>query len=98
MIKTYYKNGDFATVTYRVLGGDYGLHKRSIMKAIVKNFDETEHHHFALVCESTDQDSNMSIPHRSQELELPYGTLWRISYLGLHIHPYKITIHQFTMS
>ena len=26
--KTYYKNGDSATATYRALGGDYGLHNR----------------------------------------------------------------------
>ena len=26
MIKTYYKNGDSATATYRSLSGDYGLY------------------------------------------------------------------------
>ena len=36
MIKTYYKNSDSATATYRDLRGDYGLHNRSTMQAIEK--------------------------------------------------------------
>ena len=35
-IKTYYKNGDSATVTYRDLRGDYGLHNRRNTQAIGK--------------------------------------------------------------
>ena len=31
IIKTYYKNGDSDTATYRALRGDYGLHNRSTM-------------------------------------------------------------------
>ena len=41
--KTYYKNGDSATATYRVLRKDYGLHKGPTMQAIgkiMKKFDE----------------------------------------------------------
>ena len=33
MIKTYYKNGDSATATYRALRGDYGLYNRSTIQA-----------------------------------------------------------------
>ena len=36
MIKTYYKNGDSATATYRTLRGDYGLHNRPTTQAIGK--------------------------------------------------------------
>ena len=44
MIRTYYKNGDSATATYRDIRGDYGLLNRSTTQAIgriVKIFDET---------------------------------------------------------
>ena len=44
IIKTYYRNCDPATVTYRTLRGDYGLHNRSTMQTIgkiVKKFEET---------------------------------------------------------
>ena len=60
MIKTYYKNGDSATATYRALRGDYGLHncptKQAISK-IVKKFEETErpvHHLVACFAENID--------------------------------------------
>ena len=36
IIKTYYKNGNSATVTYRVLRGDYGLYIRPTTQAIGK--------------------------------------------------------------
>ena len=45
IIKNYYKNGNFATTTYRASIGDYGLHNRPTMQAIgkiVKKFEETE--------------------------------------------------------
>ena len=32
----------------------------------------------AIVSKSVAEDPNMSIPHRSQVLGLPYGVLWRI--------------------
>ena len=32
IIKTYYKNGDSATATYRALRGDYGLHNYIIVQ------------------------------------------------------------------
>ena len=44
MIKTYYKNGDLPTKTYRALRVDYGLHNRPTMQAIgkiVQKFKET---------------------------------------------------------
>ena len=34
MIKTFYKNADSATATYRALRGDYGLHNRPTTQAI----------------------------------------------------------------
>ena len=43
MIKTYYKNGDSATATYRALRGNYGLHNRpptQTIEKIVKKFEE----------------------------------------------------------
>ena len=43
MIKTYYITGDSATVTYRALRGDYGLHNRPTTQAIgkiVKKFED----------------------------------------------------------
>ena len=43
IIKTYYKNDDSATTTYRSLRGDYGVHNRPAMQAIgniVKKFEE----------------------------------------------------------
>ena len=59
------------------------------------------HHRFArcaenitIVSESVDEDPNMSIPSRSQELGLPYGILWRILLLDLHLHPYKLQLMQ----
>ena len=64
MIKTYYKNGDFATATYRASGGYYSLHNRLTMQAIgkiVKKFEETGlatnierpvHHRFARSAEN----------------------------------------------
>ena len=36
IIKTYYKNGDSATATYRALRGDCGLHNRPTTQAIGK--------------------------------------------------------------
>ena len=59
MVKTYYKNVDSATATYRPLRGDYDLHNRPTTQAIgkiVKEFEETGvvtnierpvHHHLA---------------------------------------------------
>ena len=64
IIKTYYKNGDSATATYRALRGDYGLHNRQTTQAIgksVKKFEETgvvtnierpKHHRFARSAEN----------------------------------------------
>ena len=57
--KTYYKNSESATATYRAVRGDYGLHNRPTTQAIdkiVKKFKQTGvvtnikrpvHHRFA---------------------------------------------------
>ena len=96
IIKTYYKNGNSATVTYRALRGDYGLHNRPTPQAIgkiVEKFEETVmvtnirrpvHRHFACSTE------NIAFVCRSQQLRLSYGTLWRIMHLDLHLHPYTV--------
>ena len=84
--------------------GDIRKTKQVIGK-IVKKFEETGvatnikrlvHHRLArsaenivIVSESVAEDPNVSIPRRSQELELFYRTLWRILHLNLHLHPYK---------
>ena len=64
IFKTYYKNGDYATATYRALRGDYGLHNHPTTQAIgkiAKKFEETGvvtrierpvHHHFARFAEN----------------------------------------------
>ena len=44
MIKTYYQNGDSATLTYRALRGDFGLYNRPTTQAIgkiLKKFEKT---------------------------------------------------------
>ena len=59
------------------------------------------HHRFAhfaenipIISESVKRDPNVSIPRRSWELELSYGTLWRILHSDLHLHPYKVQLKQ----
>ena len=64
IVKTYYKNGDSVTATYRALKGDYGLHDRPTMQIIgkiTKKFEETGkvtnierpvHHSFACSAEN----------------------------------------------
>ena len=65
IIKIYYKNGDYATVTYSAFRGDYDLHNRPTTQAIgkvVKKLEETEmitiverpvSHRIAIVIESS---------------------------------------------
>ena len=48
----------------------------------------------AIVSESAAEDPNVSIPRRSQELGLSYGTLWRFLHLHLHVHEYKVQFMQ----
>ena len=48
----------------------------------------------AIVSGSVAEDPYVSIPHRSQELELSYFPLWRILHWGLHLHPYKVQLTQ----
>ena len=78
--KTYYKNCDSATVTYRALRGDYGLHNRLTTQAVIKivekfegtrvvtNIERPVHHCFAenitIVSESVAEETNGSIPRR----------------------------------
>ena len=59
------------------------------------------HHRFArsaenvaFAGESVAEDPNVSIPRRTQELGLSYGTLWRILHSDLHLHPYKTQLTQ----
>ena len=75
------------------LTGDYGLHNRPTSQTIgkiVKKFEELGvvayieipvHHRFP-------ENISVAIERRYQELELSYGTLWRILHLDLHLHPY----------
>ena len=64
---------------------------------LVTNIERPVYHRFArsteniaIISESVAEDPNVSIPPRSQELRLYCGTLWRISHLALHLHPYKV--------
>ena len=98
-IGTYYKNGDSATVTYCALTGDCGLNNSPTTQAIakiVKKFEETgvvdRPENIAILSESVAKDPNVSIPHRSQELELSYGTLWRNLHLDLRQRLYKVQL------
>ena len=59
------------------------------------------HHRFvrsaeniAIVSESVIEDQNVSIPRRSQDLGLPYGTLSHILLLDPHLHLYKAQLTQ----
>ena len=63
---------------------------------VVTNIERPVHHCFArsaeniaIVSEGIADDPNVSIPRRSQELGLSYGTLGFILHLDLHLHPYK---------
>ena len=55
------------------------------------------HHRFArfaknvaIGSESVSESLKLAIPRRSQELRLSYDTLWHISDLDIHLHPYKV--------
>ena len=68
---------------------------------MVTNIERPVYHRFArsaeniaIVSESVAEDPNVSIPRRSQELGLSYGTLWRILHLDLHLHPYNVQLRQ----
>ena len=55
------------------------------------------HHPFARSAENiaiVSADQKVSIARRSQEIELSYGTLWRILHLVLYLHQYKIQLTQ----
>ena len=43
----------------------------------------------ATVSQSVAENPNVSIPRRSHELGLSYGTLCRILHLNLNLHPYN---------
>ena len=47
-----------------------------------------------MLSQSVAKDPNEPIPHRPQELGLPYGTLWHILHLDLHLCPYKVQLIQ----
>ena len=106
IIKTYNNNSDSATTMYRALRGTNYTRIGKIVKkfeetGVVTNIERAVHHHFArsaeniaIVSESVANDPNVSILRRPQELELSYGTLWRILHLDLHLHPNKVQFKQ----
>ena len=109
MIRSYNKNGDSHTATYRALRGDYDLHNRSTTQAIgksVKKFEEAgvvttiepsfrcSAENISIVSESFTEDPNVSNSPHSQELGLSYCTFWSISHLDLNLHPYKVQLMQ----
>ena len=68
---------------------------------MITNIKRPVHHRFvrsaenaAIVIESIAEGPNVSIPSRSQELGLSYGTLLCILHLDLHLHPYKFRLTQ----
>ena len=90
------KMGVPAITTYRAIG-------KIVMKfeetEVVTNIERPVHNRFAcyaeniaIVNESNAEDPNVSILRRSQELGLSYSTLWRISHLDIHLHPYKVQL------
>ncbi|CAK9811660.1 Transposable element Tc3 transposase [Anthophora quadrimaculata] len=46
------------------------------------------------VRDSVEENPNLSIPRRSQQLQLSYGTTWRILHRDLNLHAYKIQLTQ----
>ena len=66
---------------------------------VVTNIERPVNHHLArlfeniaIVSESVAENPNLSIPRRSQELQLSYGTLWSIFHSDVHLHPYKVQL------
>ena len=75
--------------------------KKSKKTEVVTSIERPGHYRFvrstvniAIVSESFATDPNVSIPHRSHELGLCYGTLWRILHLDQQLHPYKVLLTQ----
>ena len=63
---------------------------------VVTNIERLVHYRFAhsveninIGSESVDEDLNVSIPCRFQEIGVFYGTLWRILHIDLHLYPHK---------
>lgn len=99
---TYRKIRDFFGVSKRP-------HENSI-RNLIKKFEETgsvenikppgrprnvrTSENIAIVSESVVSEPTMSIPRRSQELDISSTSLWRILHLDLHLHPYKIQLTQ----
>ena len=48
----------------------------------------------AAVQESVEEDANVSVRHRAQQLHLCRSTLWTILQKDLGLHPYKIQLVQ----
>ena len=57
---------------------------------MVTNIERPVHHRFVRSTENTAivSESIAEDPRCSQNLGLPYVTLWRILHLGLHLHPH----------
>ena len=70
IIKTYFKNFDFATTTYRALLGKQ-LAKERRDWIVTARFAEN----IGIVSENVVEDPNVSFPRRSQELGLSYSIL-----------------------
>ena len=73
---------DSATAKYRALRADYGLHNRHEESGVITNIKRPVHYCL------NETVAEVSISRRFHELELSYGTLWRISHLDLdtYIH------------
>ena len=106
MIKTYYKNGNSAKTTYRVLRGDYGLHNRPNTQAvgkIVNKFEETivvtniekpVHHFFACSAENIAIISENVTEEPNVSVPRRSQGLCHILQLNLNPHPYKVQLTQ----
>ena len=68
------------------------LMKKFEETGVVTNIKKPVHYRFARFAESVAKDPTVPIPRRSQELELPYGILWHLMHLDLHLHRYKVQL------
>ena len=90
--------------------GRHGRPTEHIIANVVRKFEQTGsvadivrpvHHrnvrsaeNIAAVAASVEDDPNVSIPRRAQQLGLSNTSLWRILHLDLHLHPYKVQLVQ----
>lgn len=90
--------------------GRHGRPVLSTISGLITKFEQTgsvadivrpTHHrrvrsveNIAAVAESVEEDPNLSISRRSQQLGISATSLWRILHLDLHLHPYKVQLVQ----